>query len=232
MKLFLWFGLILLPLALHGQVLFDATKAEMAGNADWVIDADAHDLRVGSTDGSGTRGSGNESDPQRIPTPAISGITASTIETYWAGSLSAWAVALAKAGVASIETLPVFITPTSNTRSRITYGDGTNPQDLSNYEMFVVCEPNIAFTAAEKTAILNYVSSGGTLFMISDHTGSDRNSDGIDSVGVWNDFLGTTSVFGFKYNLAARRAFPFRWLSPGWCPVRLITIEPPSPAMV
>lgn len=147
-------------------------------------------------------------------------------------ALSAWGVALAKAGVTSIETLPVFVSPTSTTRSSITYGNATNPQDLSNYEMFVVCEPNIAFTAAEKTAILNYVQSGGTLFMISDHTGSDRNSDGIDSVGVWNDFLGTTSVFGFKYNLAARRAFPFRWLSPGWCPVRLITIEPPLPAMV
>jgi len=173
----------------------------MSGNADWVVDADVHDLRVQSGDGSGTRGSGNESEPQRLPNPSISGITATTSETYWQGALSAWGVALAKAGVTSIETLPVFVSPTSSTRSRLTYGDGTNPQDLSNYEMFVVCEPNIAFSAAEKTAILNYVHDGGTLFMISDHTGSDRNGDGIDSVGVWNDFLGTTSVFGFKYNL-------------------------------
>lgn len=200
MRFFLCCVLICFPLALPGQVLFDATKAEMAGNADWVIDADVHDLRVLSGDGSGVR-SGTDSDPQRIPTPAITGITSSTSETYWGGALSAWAVALAKAGVTPIETLPVFISPTSNTRSRITYGDTTNPQDLSHYEMFVVCEPNIAFTAAEKTAILNYVYSGGTLFMVSDHDQSDRNGDGIDSVRAWNSFLGTTSVFGFRFNL-------------------------------
>ncbi|MEP7014476.1 MAG: hypothetical protein ABI925_03465 [Verrucomicrobiota bacterium] len=201
MKAFVYLGLLFLPLALNGQVLFDATKAEMAGNADWVVDADVHDLRVSSSgDGSGVRGSGNESDPQRIPTPAIAGITANTSETYWNGSLSAWAVALAKAGITPIETLPVFITPTSGTRSRITYGDASNSQDLSNYELFIVCEPNIAFTAAEKTAILNYVFAGGAIFMVSDHDQSDRNNDGIDSVGVWNDLLGATSVFGFKFN--------------------------------
>ncbi|MDQ6764511.1 MAG: DUF4350 domain-containing protein [Verrucomicrobiota bacterium] len=201
MKYSLLFALICFPLTSPSQVLFDATKAEMAGNADWIIDADAHDLRVGSTDGSGTRGAGNESDPQRIPTPSIAGITASTPETYWQGALSAWAVALAKAGVTSIETLPVFISPTSNVRSRITFGDSTNPQDLSNYRMYVVCEPNILFTAAEKTAILQWVFNGGRLFMVADHNGSDRNGDGVDSVGVWNDLLGTTSVFGFRYNL-------------------------------
>ncbi len=186
---------------LHGQVLYDATKAEMAANADWVVDASAHDLGVSTGDGSGQKGAGNESDPARTPAPSIAGITAATSETYWTGSLSAWAVALAKRGVSSIETLPVFISTSSSTRSRITYGDATNAQDLSHYRMFVVCEPNIAFTAAEKTAILNYVQGGGRLFMVSDHDQSDRNNDGIDSVGVWNSLLGTTSVFGFKFNL-------------------------------
>ena len=201
MKISLYFALICFPLVSHGQVLFDATKAEMAGNADWVIDADAHDLRVQNGDGSGVRGLSNESDPQRIPTPSITGITSTTSENYWQGALSSWAVALAKAGVTSIETLPVFISPTSNTRSRITYNDASNPQDLSQYRLYVVCEPNIAFTAAEKTAILNYVYHGGRLFMVADHAQSDRNGDGIDSVGVWNDLLGATSVFGFKFNL-------------------------------
>src|SRR5205823_768315 len=65
---------------LHAQVLFDATKAEMAGNADWVVDADKHDLGVSTGDGSGQRGAGAESEPQRIPTPAITGITANTAE--------------------------------------------------------------------------------------------------------------------------------------------------------
>ena len=189
----------------RAQVLFDATKAEMAGNADWVIDANVHDLGVSSSgDGSGTRGGGNESDPQRVPSPAIGGITSSTNETYWQGALSAWAVTLAKRGQTVIETLPVFTTTPGTTRSRITYNDSTNAQDLSNYRMFVVCEPNIAFTALEKTAILNYVQNGGSLFMVADHDQSDRNNDNIDAVGVWNDLFNNNKVqvnpFGFTFN--------------------------------
>jgi hypothetical protein len=66
------------------KFLFDATKAETAGNADWVIDED-------------------NNTPQRFPTPAQSTITASTPETYWTGSLSSWGIALVKAGN-SVET--------------------------------------------------------------------------------------------------------------------------------
>ncbi len=199
-------AVVLLACTGQAQVLFDATKAEMAGNADWVIDADAHDLGVSNaSDGSGVRGGGKESDPQRVPTPAVSGVTGATKETYWAGALSAWAVTLAKQGQTVIETLPVFLTPTSTTRSRITYNDGTNAQDLSKYRLFVVCEPNIAFTAAEKTAILTYVKNGGSLFLIADHDQSDRNNDGIDAVGVWNDLFTNNTVqtnpFGFQFNL-------------------------------
>lgn len=135
------------------RFLFDATKAETAGNADWVIDED-------------------NSTPQRIPTPAQSTITASTKETYWTGALSSWGIALVKAGD-YVETLP--------STGAITYGNASNAQDLSNYDVFVVDEPNIVFTAAEKTAILTFVQNGGGLFMVSDHTGSDRNNDGWDS---------------------------------------------------
>ncbi|MGC3991141.1 MAG: hypothetical protein QM796_15965 [Chthoniobacteraceae bacterium] len=72
----------------HAQFLFDATKAEMAGNADWVIDADSHNLNVTNGNGSGTTGTGgSESNPQSVPTPAASGITSSTSETYWTGAL-------------------------------------------------------------------------------------------------------------------------------------------------
>ena len=169
------------------KVLFDATKAEMAGNADWVVDADSHN--VGNQGGLMVVGAGSESNPQRFPTPAQSGITASTAETYWTGALSAWGVALAKRGF-QIETLPIG--------GRITFGDSTNAQDLSNYGIYVVDEPNIAFTAAEKAAIIAFVNAGGGLFMISDHTGSDRNSDGIDAVGVWNALPGST--FGITFN--------------------------------
>ena len=150
------------------KFLFDATKAETAGNADWVLDAD-----------NGT--------PQRMPTPAAAGIRAATTEKYWTGGLSSWGVALTKLGHA-VETLP--------TGTPITFG-GSGAQDLSNYQVFVVDEPNTKFTTAEKTAILNFVKVGGGLFMI-----SDRNNDGFDSPAIWNDLMTTNSVktnpFGFS----------------------------------
>ncbi len=175
--------------------LFDATKAEMAGNADWVIDADLHNLKISAaSDGSGTPGAGSESNPQRYPTPAASGITANTAETYWEGALSAWAVDLVKHGH-SIETLPY--------NGHITYKDGTNPQDLTNYNVFVLVEPNILFTATEKAAIVSFVHDGGGLFIVSDHGASDRNNDGADAVQVLNALM-TNSVannpFGISFN--------------------------------
>lgn len=166
------------------KVLFDATKSEMAGNADWVIDADSK--------------TGGESNPQKIPTPAQSGITASTSETYWTGALSAWAIDLVKQGY-YVETLPIS--------GKITYGDSTNAQDLSNYKVFIVTEPNNQFSATEKTAIVNYVKNGGGLYIIADHDNSDRDSDGIDSPSVWNDLFSTNSVktnpFGVTFNLVS-----------------------------
>ena len=159
------------------KFLFDATKAETAGNADWVIDED-------------------NSTPQQIPTPLQSTITAGTAETYWTGAISSWGIALVKQGDV-VSTLP--------STGSITYGNAGNAQDLSKYDVFVVDEPNIRFTAAEKTAILNFVSNGGGLFIISDHTISDRNNDGWDSPAIWNDLMtnnGTVSnPFGFTINL-------------------------------
>ncbi|MCX6290225.1 MAG: IPT/TIG domain-containing protein [Bacteroidetes bacterium] len=158
------------------KFLFDATKAETAGNADWVIDEDAS--------------------PQRIPTPAQSTITSSTSETYWKGAISSWGIALVKSGN-SVETLP--------SGTAITYGNVSNAQDLSHYDVFVVDEPNTRFTAAEKVAILNFVNAGGGLFMISDHTISDRNNDGWDSPAIWNDLMTNNTVqnnpFGFSIDL-------------------------------
>ena len=147
------------------KFLFDASHAETAGNADWVIDEDS-------------------SNPQRIPTPLQATITATTTESYWTGALSSWGIALAKLGH-HVETLP--------SGTSITYG-GTGAQDLKNYDVFVVDEPNTRFSAAEKTAILNFVKNGGGLFMISDHTMSDRNNDGYDSPAIWNDLMATNTV--------------------------------------
>lgn len=159
------------------KFLFDASQGETAGNADWVIDED-------------------NSTPQRIPSPLQSTITATTAETYWTGGISAWGIALVKLGH-TVETLPAA--------GSITYGSTSNAQDLSKYDVFVVDEPNIRFTAAEKTAILNFVSNGGGLFIVADHTASDRNSDGWDSPAIWNDLMtnngSINNPFGFSVDL-------------------------------
>lgn len=180
-----------------GKVLFDATKAQMAGNADWVIDADVNNIGTGAG-GLMVVGGGSESNPQRFPTPPQSGITASTPETYWKGALSAWGIALVKRGF-SVETLPVG--------SRITFGDATNPQDLSNYGIYVIPEPNILFTLTEKQAIIRFVAAGGGVFLGANHDGSDRNNDGFDPVDVYNDLFNNNGIavnpFGIRMNLGS-----------------------------
>ncbi|HEU4717808.1 MAG TPA: T9SS type A sorting domain-containing protein [Bacteroidia bacterium] len=189
---------LLFPACLCAQspvkILFDATKAETAGNADWVIDADQHNL--GYSNGPAVAGQGNESNAQHIPTPAQSGITANTPETFWNGSLSNWGIDCVKQGY-EVETLPY--------NGTISYGNSSNAQDLSNYKVFIICEPNIVFSAAEKTALLNFVQNGGGLFIVSDHDQSDRNGDNWDSPGIWNDLFTNNSVqndpFGFSVDL-------------------------------
>lgn len=154
------------------KILFDNTKSETAGNADWVIDND-----------------------QPIPSPSQSGITSTTAETYWTGGLSSWGVEMVKQGFI-VETLP--------SSGEITFGNSSNAQDLSNYEVFVVCEPNNPFSTAEKTAMMNFVYNGGGLFIVADHAIADRDGDGWDALEVWNDFITNNPVknnaFGFVFD--------------------------------
>lgn len=186
------------------KILFDNTKAETANNADWVIDADSWNLDISPNPTLG----GNEANAQQIPTPAQSGITSATTEDYWTGALSAWGVEAVKQGY-YVETLPY--------NGSISYGNSNNPQDLSNYSIFVVCEPNILYTASEKTALLTFVQNGGGLFMIADHDNSDRNGDGYDSPAVWNDFLTNNGiqnnpfgiVFDYEYFTDATNNIPY-----------------------
>ena len=118
------------------------------------------------------------------------------VETDWTGGLSSWGVALQKTGRYSLMT---------NT-STITYGDTSNTLDLSNFNAFIIPEPNTLFTASEKTAILTFVHNGGGLFMIADHTGSDRNNDGYDSLHIFNDLMSNSGVgndpFGIIFDAA------------------------------
>jgi hypothetical protein len=149
------------------RVLFDNTKAETAGNADWIISTSQPDPL------------GQNSNPSS--------------ETSWTGALSAWGVALQRAGGYSLKTLP--------SGSTITYG-GSGAQDLKNFDVFVLPEPNVLLSAAEKTAVMKFVQAGGGLFLIVDHTGSDRNNDGEDSVEIANDLMTNNGVdntdpFGF-----------------------------------
>ena len=167
--LLLFLCLTVLPTGASAQTwkaLFDDTKNETAGNADWIIDTD-----------------------QPVPSPAQSGITTGTAESYWLGAISAWGVDMVKHG---------FTVHTLTSAYGITYGNGSNPYDLSNYNVFIVCEPQGPFSAAEKTAIKSFVQNGGGLMMVADHDGSDRNSDGWDSPKVWNDFR-TDSTFGIHF---------------------------------
>ncbi|NII85986.1 MULTISPECIES: hypothetical protein [unclassified Pedobacter] len=184
------------------KFLFDASKFENAGSADWQIDADGTESVPMYTGGTTV-----ELKAQRFPTPSYTGITASTPETYWKGAMSAWAIELVKRGEL-VETLPAG--------TAITYGDTSNPQDLKNYDVYVVIEPNKLFTASEKTAIMNFVANGGGLMMVADHTAattagtdangynpSDRDGDGYDSPRVWNDLMSNNGInnnkpFGFN----------------------------------
>jgi len=184
------------------KYLFDATKYENAGSADWQIDADGTEQVPIYTGGTTL-----ETKAQRTPTPSYTGITSTTAETYWKGASSSWAIALVKQGEL-VETLPEG--------TAITYGNSSNPQDLSNYDVYVVIEPNRLFTAAEKTAIMNFVAAGGGLMMVADHTAattggtdsngynpSDRDGDGYDSPRVWNDLMTNNGInnnkpFGFN----------------------------------
>ena len=156
------------------RVLFDDTKAETAGNADWIISTSMPDPTAQNASPSG--------------------------ETDWTGALSSWGVTLQRTGDYVLDTLP----PTGS----ITYGSSTNALDLSKFDAFVLPEPNVLFTAAEKAAIMHFVQNGGGLFMISDHNGSDRNNDGADSVAVLNDLMTNNSVdatdpFGFSIDVAS-----------------------------
>ncbi len=177
------------------KILFDASKAETAGNADWVIDANLHNL--GFNNGPAIAGTGTESNPVTIPSPVQSGITVSTNENYWNGGISYWGIDCVNHGYI-VETLPY--------NGQITYGNTSNAQDLSNYKVFIVPEPNIVFTSAQKTAIINFVQNGGGLFMISDHDVSDRNGDGWDSPHIWNDLMTNNTIqnnpFGMSFDYA------------------------------
>lgn len=67
--------------------------------------------------------------------------------------------------------------------------------DLSDYDAFVIAEPNIPFKQSEQEAMEQYVEDGGSIFFIGDHYNADRNKnrwDGSEAMngyrrGAWTD---------------------------------------------
>lgn len=117
------------------------------------------------------------------------------VEGDWTGGISAWGVALQRTGRYSLKT----------STAPLTYGNGTNPLDLTLFNALVLPEPNTLYSASEKTAVLNFVRNGGGLVMIADHDGSDRNSDGYDSLRIFNDLMNNngviSDVFGITFDV-------------------------------
>lgn len=66
---------------------------------------------------------------------------------------------------------------------------------LKGYQALVLPEPNSVFSTEEQQAIIQFIANGGGVFFIGDHIESDRNLDGIDSVGIFNQFV---PALGFK----------------------------------
>ena len=129
-------------------------------------------------------------DQQPVPSPVASGIGPLTAGTYWQGAISSFGVDLAKRGY----------TVATNTAA-LTYQNASNPNDLSNYDVLIVPEPNTSFSASEATAILGFVRDGGGLIAISDHSGSDRNNDGVDSPVIWNA-LDPSHLLGVHFGIS------------------------------
>lgn len=62
-------------------------------------------------------------------------------------------------------------------------------EELKGAAIVVLPEPNSVYSPEEEAAIVDFVNNGGGLYAVGDHDKSDRNGDGIDSVGVLNRFL-------------------------------------------
>jgi hypothetical protein len=114
---------------------------------------------------------------QPLPLPDQATVTAATPRTYWLGAISSWGIDLVKRG---------YQVATLTSAYGITHGNAGNLYDLSNFDVFIVPEPNTVFSAPESTAIFNFVREGGGLVAVADHIVSDRNGDGWDSPQIWN----------------------------------------------
>jgi hypothetical protein len=87
----------------------------------------------------------------------------------WSGSLSAIAGKLYMTGRYSLETLPPG--------GSITWLKSDNPQDLSLYDLLVICEPRSPFSPEEISAIKAFVESGSALLLAGGFENREKDED-------------------------------------------------------
>lgn len=60
--------------------------------------------------------------------------------------------------------------------------------DLKEYNVFVIAEPNVPFKTTEQAALKEYVEKGGSIFFIGDHYNADRNKNRWDGSEAINGY--------------------------------------------
>ncbi len=120
----------------------------------------AHDQDAGSN------GNWRVDDNHPNPSP-----TTPTSETSWNGQLSSWGYELFLAG--------------HTVRSTTT---ALSASVLAGVDLLVIPEPQNPFTTSEIEAVRQFVFGGGSLFFITDHNSSDRNSNGWDSPSIFGGY--------------------------------------------
>ncbi|MFM7199709.1 MAG: DUF4350 domain-containing protein [Myxococcota bacterium] len=144
-----------------GTVIKEGTfETGVAASAPFrVMFDDSHEQRAGNADWV------IDNDAPK-PSPS-----APTQESDWKGAYSAWGFELHQTGRYQVET------------NRSTFSDSV----LSGVDVLIIPEPNEPFTDNEISALRKYLSNGGGVLMMANHSGSDRDSDGWDAVRVWED---------------------------------------------
>jgi len=92
-------------------------------------------------------------------------------EAAWSGQLSSWAYELYLRG----HTLRSNATP-------------LDAAVLAGVDLLIIDEPQNPFTPAEIAAVGTFVFNGGSLFVIANHNGSDRDADGWDAPSIFGGY--------------------------------------------
>ncbi len=114
----------------------------------------------------GTEGNWRVDDNYPYPLPATP-----SSESDWIGQLSSWAFELYTAGH--------------------TIKSNTTPLDaaaLLGVDLVIIVEPQNPFAPEEIDALAAFVRDGGSLFVVANHNGSDRDADGWDSPSIFGGY--------------------------------------------